>query len=649
VALKLPCRQRLGENLVFRFQRERDILAKLTHAHIARFYDAGIAPDGQPYIALEVVDGEPVTIWADRNGLGLEARLGLIEQMADALGAAHALLVAHGDIKPGNVLVTCDGSVRLLDFGIAELLRDEELFVPSFHTVLPPAFARVSEGERPWLGRAWTPGYAAPELVRGHPASVASDVYALGVLMHELLSGLRPRMENPESTRTGGCPSLSDALQPRHAQAMAEAHDRLQARYQGDLDAIVAKATHADAGLRYASMAAFSGDIRRYRGHWPVVARPLSAWGRGVKFVRRHRMGVGLSAALGLVLWAGGAGVAWQMRVAQKEAARADAIQRYLMDIFVGASPRTANEKPASQITVKELLDRKVGRIVNDLPEDIDTANALLLAASNIYVYLGEGARSAQLEQIRVDLLKRQLGDSHPTVLDAQLALVWSYQSAEMFQDARVVLDALRNVLDEPAPPGRAWAEWWLAWHDQLAAGQAPAAERLAALRTALNLYRSTNPGDSGHAAVLFNLGEWMLGQGEAQEALAYFDMGLELLPSLQPQIVTDQARLLDGKARAWAALGDTDRALQDSARSVDLWRSSVGLHVPTSWGAVGRRATWLCQPSVPEIAPEQRAALKGEARALLAQLPVSLDIRRSDMAELVQAARVCAHGTARH
>ena len=177
VALKLPMLNRLQAGLEARFARERDILASLEHPHIARLYDAGVDPQGLPYLAMEYVQGAPVTDWCDAHRLGIPERLGLILQVLEAVQYAHEKKVIHRDLKPSNILVTESGQVRLLDFGVASLLEGEETDQPALTSV---------------YGRALTPDYASPELLRGDPIDAHSDVYSLGVLLYELLTGTRP-------------------------------------------------------------------------------------------------------------------------------------------------------------------------------------------------------------------------------------------------------------------------------------------------------------------------------------------------------------------------------------------------------------------------------------------------------------------------
>ena len=294
VALKLPMLSGRRRDLAQRFAHERDILAGLEHVNIARFYDAGVSPDGLPYLAMEYVPGEPLTSWCDPHQLGLRERIKLFLQVLDAVQYAHARHVIHRDLKPSNILVTESGQVRLLDFGVAKLLAE-----PDEHTQLTQLY-----------GRALTPDYASPELVRGEAVDPASDIYSLGVVLYELLAGSRPYRIKAGASQAMLERAITEAqiqrpstqLAPEAGLARGTTRQRLARRLRGDLDAIVLKALCRDRQQRYASASALADDLQRHLSGEPVEARPDSLLYPACRFVLRHRTGAAIAAAATLAV-----------------------------------------------------------------------------------------------------------------------------------------------------------------------------------------------------------------------------------------------------------------------------------------------------------------------------------------------------------
>ena len=296
VALKLPMLARAQAGLAARFARERDILASLEHPHIARLYDAGVDPQGLPYLAMEYVQGAPLTDWCDARRLGIPERLELFLQVLEAAQYAHEKKVIHRDLKPSNILVTESRQVRLLDFGVARLLEAEKTDQPALTSV---------------YGRALTPDYASPELLRGDPIDVRSDLYSLGVLLYELLTGTRPyrlrsaasigALDQAIATLEVKKPSLQ--LEQASAVNRASTVERLARYLRGDLDAVALKALAKDPAQRYPSAAALAEDLRRHLDGKPIRARPPRIVYRLGKFVRRNRALLGVTvAALATIL-----------------------------------------------------------------------------------------------------------------------------------------------------------------------------------------------------------------------------------------------------------------------------------------------------------------------------------------------------------
>jgi serine/threonine-protein kinase len=333
VAVKL-LRRGLPTDLEQRlFQRERQALAALSHPHIARFIDGGIA-DGVPYIVMEYVDGRPIDRHAADARLDLRARVAAMVDACRAVAAAHRALIVHRDLKPSNILVDAEGRVKLLDFGIAKLLD--------------------GTGSAPQTEfAAMTPAYAAPEQREAGAISTATDVYALGVVLHELLLGQRPR---PGITQRPSSRIEADALAgaglPPDPAAVAGA-------LAGDLDNILAKALDPDPARRYADAAALGDDLQRHLEGRPVLAHPPSRWYTVRKFVQRHRGGVALTFALVLAVFASLGVALWQAREARQQAQRANAVRDFVLSVFEAARARLPRDlRPTPEQLVSEAQAR---------------------------------------------------------------------------------------------------------------------------------------------------------------------------------------------------------------------------------------------------------------------------------------------------
>ena len=351
VALK-RLRPGLGEAYVRRLDAERRVLARLEHPGIARLYDAGTVQgglsDGAPYVVMELVDGAPLTDHAAAAGLDVRARVALFVEVCEAVAFAHSRLVVHRDIKPSNVFVTPDGAVKLLDFGIAKLLDEPA-----------PAQAGHRDALATQTQRALTPAYAAPEQLRGDAVTTATDVYALGVTLFELLSGARPY--SLSGTTAAEAERLVCETPPPAASTLAPPARRRH--LEGDLDVIVAKALEKDPARRYASAEALGADLRRVLDGQPVLARPASRAYRARLFARRHRAGVAWATGLAAAVLVGLGSTAWQARAAaaerdraRDEAATATAVTAYLTSVFAQASPAVGPAVRPSELRLSDAL-----------------------------------------------------------------------------------------------------------------------------------------------------------------------------------------------------------------------------------------------------------------------------------------------------
>ncbi len=417
VALKLP-RAVWGDALAERFARERDILATLTHAHIARLYDVGIDDLGRPYLAMEFVEGEAIDAYCRHHDLPLRERIALLLQVMAAVAHAHARLVVHRDLKPSNILVTQEGQVRLLDFGIAKLLDGERTH----------ATALTELG-----GRALTLDYASPEQIRGEPLGTASDVYSMAVVAYEVLAGCRPyRLKRASAAQ------LEEAIATiTSPMASASATDVGMARQlRGDLDAILNKALKKTSGARYATMEAFAQDLRRYLAGEPVEARPDGLAYRTGKFVHRHRLQMAAAAVVTAALVAGTSVALWQARVARLaaeqahiEATTAKAVQGFIESVFNSSSDDQTDPVSARATTARELLDRGAERIDQALRLAPEAQLQLYKLLARMYDGMSLSERSLALQRRRLELATRMYGARSNMALDAAVEIAMSLEA----------------------------------------------------------------------------------------------------------------------------------------------------------------------------------------------------------------------------
>ncbi|WP_140909694.1 serine/threonine-protein kinase [Cognatiluteimonas lumbrici] len=412
VALKLLRPGLADTNLQLRFSRERQILARLTHPHIAHLLDAGTSRDGQPYLALEYVEGVPITDWCRQQSASLEARLRLFLQTCDAVSHAHANLIVHRDLKPSNILVSANEEVQLLDFGIAKLLDGDG----------------VAEGtvERTGTGvRAFTLHYAAPEQLRSEPVTTMTDVYALGVVLYELLTGTRPyRLEGSTDAEWERAILEAEPLRPSlaaAAQLEAEGKDSGLPRNQpralrGDLDNIVHRALAKQPERRYPSVEALALDILRYRDGKPVAARRRGLGYLVGKFIRRNRWSLGTGVLALLVLSASLGIVAWQAQQAVREASRAQALQDFVVGLF-----EHAGVQGGEALDVRELLEAGLRRGDQALARQPAARAELMGVVARLRMGLGDYAQALALLD-RQQQLVDGLGDRVPTSLRLEAA-----------------------------------------------------------------------------------------------------------------------------------------------------------------------------------------------------------------------------------
>jgi serine/threonine protein kinase/tetratricopeptide (TPR) repeat protein len=451
VAVKLLNAALIGKSAERRFGREGEVLARLAHPHITRLLDAGVGPGGQPYLVLEIVEGERIDAYCDRHRLDVDARLRLFLDVLGAVEHAHANLVVHRDIKPENILVADDCGVKLLDFGIAKLVEGDD----------GSATQLTREG-----GRLLTPEYAAPEQLTGQPVTTATDIYALGVLLYQLLSGrhpagdtARPPAELMRAVVTSPAMRMSTAASAsrpyasddaaRIADRRGLAPARLKHRLRGDLDSIVAKALEKEPGARYASVGAFADDLRRHLADQPVLARPDVFRYRAVKFVRRNRVPVALSSLALIATLVGLAGTVVEAQRAKaerdfalKQLVRAAALDEFNGFLLYGVAPA------GKAMTTGELMGR-AERIV--LRAASDAMRTDMLAAMGVqYMAMDDDANARRLLRQAYDASRRESDPATRARAGCALADALAREDGGRQESLRILDEAIAGLPDEP-------------------------------------------------------------------------------------------------------------------------------------------------------------------------------------------------------
>jgi serine/threonine protein kinase/TolA-binding protein len=458
VAIKIVDSAAVHPELGMRFRAERQILANLNHPNIARLIDAGETDDGRPYLVMEYVEGQTADVYCDQRRLSIEERLELFLQVCAAVQYAHQNLVVHRDLKPANVLVTADGTPKLLDFGIAKLLD-------AGNAAAALALTRMND-------RLLTPEYAAPEQILGRAVTTASDVYALGTVLYELLTGMRPFVV-PSSTSQLELERLiciSDPLRPsaavrRAIEQPAEGAnripdiaaarnltpERLERRLRGDLDAIVMRALRKEPQHRYSSVEQLADDIRRYLANEPVSARQGNWFYYSQRFIRKHAFGVSAAAtfvvfilAFAVIMSLQAKRIAAERDRATQEQTRAEMVSSFMLDVFGAADPFVSQGR---EITARELLDQAARRIDNELAQQPEVRVRLLEAIGQAYHRQGHYARAITYFERALELRRKLPQADEAAEIGVLLQLATSQRESSQLAASEATLRTAESML----------------------------------------------------------------------------------------------------------------------------------------------------------------------------------------------------------
>lgn len=584
VALKVLRFGLKGSQAQFHFAQERQILASLDHQSIARLIDAGITPTGLPYLVMEYVEGVPIDRYCDEQRLSIDVRLKLFLQVADAVRYAHRHLIVHRDLKPSNIVVTREGAVKLLDFGIAKLLAPGR-----FEHAAPP----TREGMR-----LMTPEYASPEQVRGDQITTATDIYQLGLLLYVLLTGREPypvRGRTPIEAFRVICES--EPVRPSIAIGSSEADDdaraqwiegisatrgtspnRLRRSLQNDLDAILLKALRKEPAQRYTSIESFIDDIRRHQQGLTVSAYH-GVWAyRAAKYLRRHATvltvaGIAVVSLASLTTWYT-VQLANERNRAQLEAASATQVAAFLASVFRGSQSRIAN----GSTTARELLDRGAARIETELADQPEIKARLLNVIGDVYVQYDLGEQAQALLERALQQNTELFGRNSKEAADSLAGLAALASNRDELQKARDLYEeALRNYEQNLGPNHVAVADTLSGLAGTFARlGDAPSA--MHASERAIGIYSNQVSQDDERILSAINLlAIAAIDAGDLRRARTEFE---RLLPRIERSLGSNHrnyASALGNLGYLRLDLGEYDGVEQQLKRSIEIFESLYG------------------------------------------------------------------------
>jgi len=486
-----------------RFAREGQMLARLNHPNIARLLDAGVSAGGERFLILEYVDGERIDAWCNRNRLTVAQRMALFIVVCRAVAHAHENLIVHRDLKPSNIFVTADGEVKLLDFGIAKLLDDD-------------TEADLTRN----VGPALTPGYAAPEQLAGGPISTATDVFALGVVLYELLNGAPP----PRLMHIDADPeplwSLPAATFEIAAQRATNAK-ALQKQLRGDVARVVSKALKAVAAERYHSPLELADDLQRVLDNRPVQARPDSLLYRARKWSRRHVLALSMTAVVLLSIAAGLTGTVVNARAAAREGQRAVAVKRFLLELFEQARGSVHGGTEAREATLSDVLNAGADRIDSAFGSQPQIRDEVFQILIELYTDTGSREQTERLARRRLAAARVAFGADDRRTAPAEVMLGAVLINYGQIEEARQLLASAQQHLDAAGDSTSIERARLLRWQGALADATGTSLPWAShPLRQAVTLLRERYPEDDELLATLVQLPGLACSYGYPEEAL---------------------------------------------------------------------------------------------------------------------------------
>lgn len=554
-ALKVLAPHSAGPSFVERFHREQHILASLDHPNITRMLDAGLSDRGQPYLVMEYVDGVHLDAYCDTHNLSIPERLQLFLRVCDAVAYAHRNLIVHLDLKPSNILVTAEGTVKLLDFGTSKLIQPDSLLTT---TVMA------------------TPAYASPEQLRNEPVTTSCDVYALGAVLFELLAGSRPgrgasvAIMIERAIKEQEADRLPDAVTAAAAEHRGLSEGRLRQLLTGDLATIAQKCLNPRPKDRYPSVDSLTVDIQRYLNGRPVLARPQTTWYRMGKFVRRNRGPVAATLFVVIALVAAVAYAGWRQEQAVREGQRAMQMQTFMYRLFKLANSNYTG-KPAA--TVPEFLQLGVKMLPEYIKNPADLRQAQLGLAESMYENDDLDNAQAVLTQT---IASAKAANDFPALAESEaFSGNIAYLQGQMDPGQTLTARALDDSRKPGVPPAvRAWSQIFFAWNRDNNGYRSD--ENVSLLQSAVKICRDNNLSPRETADALYTLGEDLELRGRLDEAEQAFNQALQVYGQ-DPFALCDQSEVYGDLAYVNEMRGNVEATLPLYQRAYEGYTKCSG------------------------------------------------------------------------